>query len=135
MVGWHHRHNSRDPKISCRNSIRTSRFPLHRELRPDSPAVIREQSRVPHFKSNGDWTSLGQHGMLPEFSVVTRAKPQTSCHNSRKTMRFPHHREMKPFFLGGPREESQVPSENSIGVLTPLRPLKGLQEIPIATRE
>ena len=104
-------------------------------MRPYSPAVTREQSRAPHLKSNGDWTSLGLHGTLPEFSIVTREKPQTSHHNSRKTTRFSHHHEMKPFFLGGPREKSQVPSENSIGALTPLKPLKGLQEILIATRE
>ena len=42
---------------------------------------------------------------------------------------------MKPFFPGGPREQYRVPSENSIGVLTPLRPLKGVQEIPVATRD
>ena len=130
-----HHGNSREPEVSCRNLIKTLRFPLQRELKPDSPALNQEQSCAPHLKSNGDWTSLGQHETLPEFSVVTREKPQISPRNSRKTTRLPHHREMKPFFLGGPREQSQVPSENSIGVFTHLRPLKGLQEIPVATRE
>ena len=44
---------------------RNSRFPLQCELRPNSPAMTREQSRAPPRNLNGDWTSLGKHeGLL-----------------------------------------------------------------------
>ena len=86
------------PKRFLGNWRNTLRFPLLSELRPDTPAVTREKSRAPHRNSNGDWTSLGLQERLPEFPVVTQEKPQTSRRNSRKTTRFPRHREMRPFF-------------------------------------
>ena len=100
-------------------------------MRSICPAVTQEQSPAPPRSSNGDWTSLGHHDRLPEFPVVT----QESCRNSRKTTRFPHHREMRPFFSAGPRVQSRVPSQNSTVGLTPFRPLDGHQEIPVSTRE
>ena len=40
-----------------------------------------------------------------------------------------------PSFPAWPGEQSRVLSPNSTGGLTPFRPLSGLQEIPVATRE
>ena len=58
-----------------------------------------------HCNSNGDWISLGQHERHPEFPVISRE----SSRNLRKTTRFPHHREMKPFPAAASQEESDVP--------------------------
>ena len=52
------------------------KIPLQRDLRPDSPALTREQSHAPPGNSNGDWTSLRQQERLPEFCVITREKPK-----------------------------------------------------------
>ena len=38
---------------------------------------------------------MGLHERLPEFPIVTRE----SCRNSKKSMRFPHHHEIRPFLL------------------------------------
>ena len=105
-------------------------IPPQRVLRPDSPAVTREQCRAPPSHSNGDCTSLGPHERLPDFSVITGKKSHTSCSSSRKTMRFPRPREMRPFFPAAPRKQSRVPSQNSIGDLTPFMQLKGSQRSP-----
>ena len=90
-----HRHTKKLPEITVTNRgnpgfpaatlRKTSRFFLQCVLRPDSPTVTLEQCCTPPCNSNGDWTSLGQHKRHPEFPVVTRE----SCHNSRKTTRFP----------------------------------------------
>ena len=55
---------------SCLTSRNTLRFPLPHELRPDSSAVISEQSHTSPRNSNGDLTSLRQQERLPEFPVV-----------------------------------------------------------------
>ena len=114
----------------CRNSRNTLRFPLPCELRPDSPAVTLEDLGAGPCNSNGDLTSLRQHERLSEFPMVTEEKPQASRHNSRQTTRCPRQREMKPFSPPAPREQSQVPSQNSRGGLTPFMQLKGAQRTP-----
>ena len=88
----------KEPRVTCPNSRKTSRFPLQHVFRPDSPPMIQEQCRALPCNSNGDWTSLGPHKRLSELPVVTQEKPHTSRHSSRKTTRFLHHREMRPFF-------------------------------------
>ena len=108
----------------------TLRFPLPCELRPDSPAVTPEHSRTRPRNSNGDLTSLRQHKRLPEFLVVLGEEPQASRRNSRQTKRFPRQREMRPFSPAVPREQSQVPSQNSTGGLIPFMQLKGAQRSP-----
>ena len=42
---------------------------------------------------------------------------------------------MRAFFPAWPGEKSRVLSPNSTGGLTPFRPLSGLQEVPVETRE
>ena len=84
---------------------------------------------------NADWTSLGTHKRLPEVLIVTREKPHLAPQLI-KTMKFARHREMRPFFFPpGHREQSSVLFQNTTEGLTSFRPLNGLQEIPVATRE
>ena len=78
--------------------------------------MTREQSPAPPSNSNSDWTSPGQHERLPELRIVTRE----SLHNSRKTTRFPRHRDMRPFPAAASQEKSHVHSLNSKQYLTPL---------------
>ena len=91
---------------------------LQRELRPDSPALTQEQSCAPPRNSNGDWTSLGQHKRLPEFPIVTREKPQTSCQNSRKNEIPPSSQDEALLFLQGlesnPESSLKTPQEASL---------------------
>ena len=96
-----HRHKSRESRVSCFNSRKTSRFPLQRVLRPDSPAVIREQCHDLPRNSKGDWTYLGPHERLPEFPVIKSIEtPHVVLHleNKQTNTRFPRHCEMWPFF-------------------------------------
>ena len=51
-------------------------------LRPNSTVVTREQCRVLHHNSNGDWISLGPHERLAEFPSITQEK-----HHIRATVR------------------------------------------------
>ena len=104
-----HRHPRKLPEVTftsrgntgfpCHNSRKTSRFPLQCVLRPDSTVVTREKCCALRLNSNGDWTSLVPHERLLEFPVITREKPHTSHCSSKKTTRFPGHRQMKPFFF------------------------------------
>ena len=118
---------TRGTQTSCCTSRNTLRFPLPCELRPHSPAVTPEQSRVPPRNSNRDLTSLRQHERLPEFLVLPGEESQASCLNSRKPRRFPRQREMRPFSPTAPREESRVRSPDSRGGVTPFMQLKGAQ--------
>ena len=58
------------------------------------------------MNSNGDWTYLGQQERPPEFPVENGE----SRRNSRKTTRFPHYCEMKPFPAAASQEISRVSS-------------------------
>ena len=120
---------------SCHNSRNTLRFPLPRELRPDSPAITPEHSCAPLRISNGDLTSLRQHERLPEFPVVPGEESQASRCNSRKARRFPRQCEMRLFSPTAPRGQPRDLSPNASGGLTPFSPPIELQEIPVANRE
>ena len=61
----------------------------------------------------------------PTLPAATREKPRDSPGIIKRALSFP----------AGPSEQSQVPSQNSIGGLIAFRSLKGLQEIPVATGE
>ena len=97
-------------------------------MRSICPAVTREQSPALPHNSTGDWTSLGQHERLPESLVINRE----SCCNSRKTMRFPDHREMTPLPAAASQEKSPVPSLNLKWNLTPLMQPKKFPDIPVS---
>ena len=109
-------------------------IPPSMRMRPYSPAVTRKQSRTPPCNSNGDLTSLRQHERLPEFPVITDEESQASRSNSRKTMRFPPQRELRPFAPAAPRKHSQIPSHNLKGGLTPFMQLQSFPKIPITTQ-
>ena len=114
------------PLDPCRHWRGTRSFWTQASMRSICPAVTREQSPALPCNSNGDSTSLGQQDRFPEFHVVTR---ESRC-NSRKTMRFPSHREMRPFPTAASQEKSHVHSLNSKWYLTLSMQPKKFPNIP-----
>ena len=110
-------------------------IPTQCELRPNSPAVTREESGNPTCTLKGDLTSLRQDERLPEVSVATRVELQTSSLNLRKSTRFHSQCEIRSLSPAAPQEQSRVPSLNSKGALTPVMQFKRFPEISITTQE
>ena len=97
--------------------------------------MTREKSCAPPYNLNGDWTCLGQHKTFPEFPVRIREKATLPATTQEKPRDSPGIVKRALYFPAGPSEQSQVPSQNSIGGLIAFRSLKGLQEIPVTTGE
>ena len=72
-------------------------------------------------------TFLRQHERVHEVSILTQEEPHVTCHNSRKTRRFSHQREMKPFFCCGISRE--VPP-SLLSLERVLDTLDATQEVP-----
>ena len=60
-----------DPRDTHHNSRGTPSFPPQLEMRPDSPAVTREQSQVLPGNLKGALTPLRHHNRYPEVPVAT----------------------------------------------------------------
>ena len=97
--------------------------------------MTREPGSAPPRHAHGDLTSLAPHERLPELPVIPREKPNTGATDRENPRDAPIFATWRPSFLAWPGEQSRVLSPNSTGGLTPFRPLSGLQEIPVATRE
>ena len=106
-------------------------------MRLEARFPCRDSRAMPRSPLQLEWrlTSLGPHERLSDFTVVTREKRHTCAAAGEKRRDAPFSTRLGPSFPPGPREQSRVPSQNSTGGLTPFRPLSGLQEIPIATRQ
>ena len=132
-------------KASHHISRKTTRFPPQCEMSLNSPAVIREQSRVPPPNLKGCLTSFWQLERFPEIPVATREEAQVSSHKSRRTPCSPPHLDMKADSPVSTREEPQYPCciqeeprifyHYTIEGLTHLFQLKRNPEIPVITRE
>ena len=134
-------------QVSHSNSRKTMRFPLQREMTPDSSAATREKSRVlPHI-SKGGLTPLRQHERFPEVPVTNRGEPCFSrlnlrwskigflCTALKEIPSFPSQLDRFPdspedtwdqpsmqdnaIYHTATWEQSRVPSRNQNRVLTP----------------
>ena len=96
-------------------------------------AAMQEESRGAPRNSKADLTSLRKHERVPQVPTQLERNPKLPA---TKTKRFPHSHKMRPVFSTGPREQSRVLSQNSIGGLTPLSHSKcSSRYSSIATRE
>ena len=92
---------------------------------PELALATRMETWLPWGNTRGSLTSLWYLERNPKPPTATREKPRDSPVIAR----------WGPSFPAGPKEQSRVPSQISIGGLTSFRPLKGLQEIPVLTGE
>ena len=82
-----------------------------------------------------DLTALAPRERLPELPVLLREKPHSRT-TARENLRdAPVIGRRGPSFPALPGEQSRVLPPNTRGGLTPFKPLSGLQETRVATRE
>ena len=99
-------------------------------MRPDSPAVIREQSRAPRHNSKSNLTSLRQHTRFPEVPIAIR-EHKLSATTPEKSRYFPSMRDQTLILC---RASRGIPgSLSKLKSLTPFMQLMRFHEISIKT--
>ena len=92
------------------------------------------ESQFPKHVMSIYWV-LVPHERLPELPVIPREKPHTGATARENPRDATVIARLGTSFPAWPGEQSLVLSPNFTGGFTPFRPLNGLQEIPVATRE